>query len=253
MSMITLEHSAVSLIKLGFDEKKFKEVIPYILEPDAIRRYSGPRVLSHFEKIGNDVSWMKFPTRENLKKVNKENIWTLCEHHLAEGYLNSVIGEETQISVYETYNKHLDPVNYIAVKNHLIQDFEFDIFVRQVFDCSRRYMDIYKFNGEQLDGKGMRELVQKLSEYGLYRLAYLVYKESGIVINQQWYDENVKKALEQAYSEDLAEGTYKYMKIPEKINQWITEKDFDHFDEGLIPVEVYDDLYTKVLKKMHTM
>ena len=43
------------------------------------------------------------------------------------------------------------------------------------------------------------------------------------------------------------------MKIPEKINKWITEKDFDHFDEGLIPVEVYDDLYTKVLKKMHTM
>lgn len=82
--MITLEHAAVALLKVGCNEQKFREVIPFLLEPDAIRRYSGPRVLSHFEKIGNDVSWMKFPTREDLKRVNKENIWALCEHHLAD-------------------------------------------------------------------------------------------------------------------------------------------------------------------------
>ena len=82
--MITLEHAAVALLKLGCNEQKFREVIPFILEPDAIRRYTGPRVLSHFEKIGNETSWMKFPTREELKKVNKENIWTLCEHRLVE-------------------------------------------------------------------------------------------------------------------------------------------------------------------------
>ena len=169
------------------------------------------------------------------------------------GYPNSVIGEETKIDVYEMYNKHLDPVNFIAVKNHLIQDVQFDIFIRQVFACSRRYMDIFKFNGEQLDGKRMRELVQKLSEFGLYRLAYLIYKESGIVINQEWYDKNVKSALYETYSEDLAEGTYKYMKIPEKINEWITNKDFTHFDEGIIPVDVYDNMYGNVLKEMHTM
>ena len=84
-------------------------------------------------------------------------------------------------------------------------------------------------------------------------LAYLIYKESGIVINQEWYDKNVKSALYETYSEDLAEGTYKYMKIPEKINEWITNKEFTHFDEGIIPVDVYDNMYGNVLKEMHTM
>ena len=43
------------------------------------------------------------------------------------------------------------------------------------------------------------------------------------------------------------------MKIPEKINEWITNKDFTHFDEGIIPVDVYDNMYGNVLKEMHTM
>lgn len=114
-------------------------------------------------------------------------------------------------------------------------------------------MNIFKFNGETIDGQEMRNLVQKLSEFGFYRLAYMIYQKSGIITNQEWFDNNVKKSLYEVYSSDLAEGTYKYMKIPEKINEWITNKDFTHFNEGLIPVEVYDRMYEEVLEKMHNM
>ena len=47
--------------------------IAYVLIPDAIRRYCGPRQYSHFEEHsdGKDISWMEYPLniKENLDRI----------------------------------------------------------------------------------------------------------------------------------------------------------------------------------------
>lgn len=249
--MITLEHSAITLLKLHGDVEQFREIIPYILEPDALRRYTGPRQYTHFEKLGDDVSWIEFP--DDLKVVNKQNVFDYCKSHLAGEYPKCAIGEETQIDVFEKHNRHLKPLNYIGVKNHLIQDVDFDIFVRQVFDCTKRFKDVYVFDGLVINGQEMRKLVQKVSEFGLYRLAFLIYQTTGIKITQEWYTENVYRSIQKIYSQDLADGTYNYMKIPENMNSWIASADWSHFEEAPLTVEKYDRMYYEVLTKMQSL
>ena len=283
--MITLQHSLVTLFGLRGNEEEFDRQVPYVLIPDAIRRYCGPRPYSHFEETpdGKDISYMHFPI--NLKTLTKENISNEMMH-LGEGYLPCVLGERTHVEMFERTNGDLPTRYYAGVKKHLVQDCIFDDFVREGIglDCSRRYESMYgpeETNGknvgifvfkrpvkskdgktlvgpngkpmvkeEVLDGNGVRKLIADIENQGLYILAYMLHKSYGITANQEWFDKHVKANLDQTYSQDLSDGTYNYMKIPEEINRRITEHDWTHLDEGIIPLEVYEKMYRQVIEEM---
>ncbi len=283
--MITLQHSMVTLFGLRGNEEEFDKEVPYILIPDAIRKYCGPRPYSHFEESpdGKDVSYMHFPL--NLKSVTKDNI-SNEKMHMAEGYRPCVIGEKTHIEVFERTNGDLPPNYYAGAKKHLVQDVIFDEFVREGIglDCSRRFESMYspeettgknvgiyvfkqrvkdqegKFvkgpDGKELredvvlDGVGVRQLIADFENQGVYIQAYMLYKSFGITANQEWFDKHVKANLDKAYSQDLSDGTYKYMKIPEEINKRITDHDWTHLDEGPIPYEDYLRMYERVIAEM---
>ncbi len=283
--MITLQHSLVTLFGLRGDVERFEEEVPYVLAPDAIRRYCGPRPYSHFEETpdGKDISFMHFP--KSLKNVSKENIGNE-RMKLAKGYKPCVLGEKTHIEVFERVNGDLSPLYYSGVKKHLIQDVIFDEFIRERIglDTSRRYesmhipeettgknVGIYTFRRpiktpegkflldskgkrvtetEVLDGEGVRKLIADIENHGVYVLAYMLHKAYGITANQAWFDEHVKKPLEGVYSKDLADGTYQYMRIPEDIDKKITEHDWSSLDEGPIPLEDYIKMYEEVIGEM---
>ena len=283
--MITIQHALVTLFGLRGDEKRFEKEIPYVLIPDAIRRYCGPRPYSHFEETpnGEDISYMHFPL--NLKNLTKDNIGNE-RMHLAKGYKPCVIGETTHIEKFEQTNGDLPADYYAGVKKHLTQDCIFDEFIRHGIglDCSRRFESMYspeETNGknvgiymfdrpiksadgkfvigadgkpitetERLDGNGVRKLIADIENQGVYVLAYILHKSYGITANQEWLDEHIKKPLDKTYSKDLADGTYQYMKIPEEINKRITEHDWTHLDEGIIPLNTYIEMYRKVIEKM---
>ena len=275
--MITLQHSLVTLFGLRGDEKEFERQVPYILIPDAIRRYCGPRPYSHFEETpdGKDISYMHFPI--NLKTLTKENIGNE-RMHLANGYRPCVLGERTHVEKFEQTNGDLPPIYYAGVKKHLVQDVIFDEFVREGIglDCSRRFESMYspeettgknvgiftfsrrvkdpdgktRIVEETLDGNGVRKLIADIENHGLYILAYMLHKSYGITANQEWFDKHVKGLLDETYSKDLSDGTYQYMKIPEEINRRITEHDWTHLDEGIVPYEVYMEMYKKVIEEM---
>ncbi len=286
--MITIQHSLVTLFGLRGDEEEFEKQIPYVLAPDAIRRYCGPRPYSHFEETpdGRDVSYMHFP--RSLKSVTKESIKNE-RMRLADGYKPCVLGEKTHIEVFERVNGDLPPVYYAGVKKHLTQDVIFDEFVRERIglDTSRRYESMYspeKTTGknvgiftfkkpiktqegryifdskgkkltktETIDGEGVRKLIADFENQGVYILAYMIYKAYGITANQSWLDEHVKKPLDRTYSKDLADGTYQYMKIPEDINKKITEHDWSSLEDGPIPLEDYVEMYRRVIGEMPKM
>jgi hypothetical protein len=198
--------------------------------------------------------------------------------YLATGYRPCVLGERTHLEKFEQTNGDLPPMYYSGVKKHLVQDIIFDEFVRSEIglDCSRRFesmyppeettgknVGIYVFtrerkgsNGESLveqetfDGNGVRKFIADFENQGVYILAYMLYKSYGITVNQEWFDKHVKTVLDREYSEDLAKGTYQYMKIPEEINKRITDHDLTHLDEGPIPYENYLRMYERVIAEM---
>jgi hypothetical protein len=283
--MITMQHSLVTLFGLRGDVDAFEKEIGYVLLPDGIRRYCGPRPYSHFEENpeGTDISYMHFPL--NLKTLTKDNIGNE-RMHLAEGYKPCVLGEKTHIEAFERTNGDLPPRYFAGVKKHLIQDVIFDDFIREGIglDCSRKFDSMYSpeettgknvgvflfnrplknnegnflldSNGnpitktETLDGNGVRKLIADIENQGLYILAYMLHESYGITANQEWFDKHVKPALDKEYSEDLANGTYGYMKIPEDINNWITNHDWTHLNDGVLPLKTYTKMYESVIQEM---
>ena len=247
--MITLQHTLVTLMGLRGDEEEIKKEIQYVLLPDAIRRYCGPRQYSHFERAvnGKENSWMTYPS--NLKQLTKEEVDNLPKY-IVKDIKPCVLGETSDINVFEQHNSHLTPEYYAGIKKHLTQDIIFDEFIREKIDCSRMYEDKFFFNGKEYDGKGIRSVIADIENHGTYILAYMLNKSYGITANQEWFDKNVKTSLDREFPEDLSNGTYQYMRIPEEINKRITEGDWSHLNEGLIPYKEYLEMYEKVIKEM---
>ena len=247
--MITLQHTLVTLMGLRGNEREMDEEIQYVLLPDTIRRYCGPRQYSHFEQAydGSDVSWFKYPL--TLKGLTKEEVDRLPKHIVAE-IKKCDLGETTNIRAFEEHNTHLSPKYFAGVKKHLTQDFIFDRFVREKIDCSEMYDGKYVFNGQEYDGKGIRGLIADMEHHGVYVLAYMLNKAYGITANQEWFDKHVKARLDEEYPEELAESAYGFMKIKPEINERITNGDWTHLEEGPLPLEDYVEMYEEVIKEM---
>lgn len=84
----------------------------------------------------------------------------------------------------------------------------------------------------------------------MYVLAYMLNQAYGITANQAWFDKHVKNVLDEKYPQDLSDGTYSYMKIPEIINQRITTGDWNHLDDSIIPYSDYLKMYEEIIKQM---
>lgn len=223
--MLTLQHSLVTFLALDGDIDRFRFIVAYDLLPDAIRRYTGARQTSHFEinSTGTDVSFMKFPLDlKNLTKETSEKI----EGHLAGDIKPCCIGETTQLHVFDQWNKHLPIQYYCGIRMHLIQDYFYDEFIRNIIDCSDKYNDKFIYNGKSIDGTTVRKYVADIEEDGFCILAKEIYDKCGVVTDQAWFDRNVRDIIKTVYSDDLATGTYNYMKIKPEINRVIQTQDW---------------------------
>lgn len=247
--MLTLQHSLITLISVDGDTEKFRDIISYILIPDAIRYYTGARQISHFEENSDkyDVSWMKFPV--NLKKLDRQ---TQIESHLANNIKDCCIGETTIIPAFDKCNEHLPLVYYTGVKLHLTQDFIYDSFIRSYIDCSKKYDNIFIYGKKTLNGKEVKHLITEIEEDGIAILAKWVYEQYNIRANQQWFKENVYDVISRIYSKELADSTYKYMKIREDINDAITTQNWNNVRyNGAIDTGDYLRMYRDILRQTY--
>ena len=247
--MITLQHTLVTLMGLRGNERELDEEVQYVLLPDAIRRFCGPRQYSHFEQAydGSDISWFQYP--QVFKNLTKEEVDRLPKHIVPE-IKKCDLGETTSIETFEKHNSHLNPRYFAGVKKHLTQDYIFDAFIREKIDCSRMYEGKYQFNGQEYDGDGIRAEIAKIEEHGVYVLAYMLNKAYGITANQGWFDKHVKERLDTEYPEEMATSAYGYMKIKPEINERITNGDWSHLNEGLLSYDEYLKMYEDVIKQM---
>lgn len=146
---------------------------------------------------------------------------------------------------------------YKGIYNHLIQDIIFDDFVRQKFDCSRKYEDIFIYKNsmneefiQKLNGVNFRKLLAEIEEFGIYILAYLFSINRNLCINQDWINEKILPILYEEYDKELADNTAKYLNQTDKINYWISSADWTHLDEYIVSYKEYVDLYSEIFNKM---
>lgn len=252
--MNTLQHILVllwqTLEQQNTQEKAiqvFREELPYVLLPDAIRMYGIPRQCCHFEKasFGNDVSWIEFP--ENIKDINRESILDL-KKYLSENILPCHIGEQTRIEMFIEHNQHLPQPNFRGILKHLIQDVEFDRFIREVIDCSQKYNNTYTYKGKSYNGEEIRNVISDIQAYGVFVLMQILYKQYSIIINQEWIDSTVKSVLYECYPQDMAENTCNYMKIDSKINIFNPDCNFIQKESDLY--KSMSDMYKRTITEM---
>ena len=131
--MITKQHTALYFLALTAKRKEgdsyvkcyeeLHEGLAWVLLPDAIRAYIGPRQAGHFEKLpnGTDTSWMKYPAPEVLKSLTKESAQSEIKFHLADGYPKCVIGEQTDVGLFD--QKNWNHKFYHELRIHMLQDY----------------------------------------------------------------------------------------------------------------------------------
>lgn len=220
--MITKQHTLVTylaFVQKGKSVEDFKRAIPWVLLPDAIRMYSGPRPLSHFEATpsGNGTAWMEFPNAETLEILTKENFKDNVAMYMPDiGFPKCVIGEETQIDVFDSHN-YWHP-HFSDIRMHLQQDVVLDKVVRELVDTTKRFSDIFtvNWNSKKIDGNALRKQVAEFENIGFVYLATKVYAATGTLITQQWFEEMVLSPLLQTYSAELTRNTFKYMEVTEE-------------------------------------
>lgn len=258
--MLSIQHVMSMVLATNNDKEYVDKHIASVVFPDAIRAYSGPRGLSHFEK-GTDgsSSYWKFPT--GMKTVTKESVdLSLALDSYLAAAPKAFIGEESDIEAFRKHNRHLPKEMYEGCEAHLKQDIIFDNFIREKIDCKEKYKDRFfiisgKGEREEIDGKTLRNIIANIEQQGVYILAYEIYERTGTLINQQWFDEVVYPALKRDYPEDLAEKTYSYMKIHPMINELITNKDWSKLDKivvGNIRYKDFKKLYNDATNYLHT-
>ena len=251
--MLSIQHvMCLVLYKSSYIRKN--KLVAACLYPDAVRAYTGRREYSHFEmnEERTDVSYMSFPSDLHEKKVEmKKRIY--CTGHLANRISDYALGGDTDFQSFQEHNAHLEKTVKQGIGCHLIQDILYDKFIRENIDCSRKQEDLYVFDQKEMNGKELRELVEEISQYGIYLLAYLLYQQYLIVADQKWLEYHIKPILYDQYPSDLAEKTFSYMKINPEINQKIQKKDWSGMEDGPLTVQDYFDLYQDVVKSLHDM
>ena len=226
------------------------EYLAAVVLPDGIRAYTRQREYSHFEENYNhtDISYLKFP---NMKFITNDYMKQYLPNnsHLAD-IKSYAIGETTKINEFISHNKELPIDTYNGIYDHLIQDYCFDEFIRSKIDCSKKYDGIYKLNNKILNETDVRKLIIDIEQFGIYILSYILNKEYSIITNQDWFDKNIKQILYKNYTEELFNNTYKYITIDDQINDWITNKDWTHLNDGFISYQEYVTFYKSVFKEM---
>lgn len=232
--MKSIQHIMCDIYNSKGDKSKQSNVAALIY-PDAIRGYGLPRPITHFEKASygkNDVSYLKFYPSMKDFTADKVEAYVKENSYLAP-VAKCVIGENTDIDVFKKYNSHLPKIMYEGMLKHAEQDHTFDHFIRFSFNCDDKYDDKFVCEGEQYNGAEFRKIIEDVEQQCVYVLAHDIYKQTGELINQQWFEDNIFPVLREEYPEDLAEKTISFMNIDKDINERITNRDWSGVDKSV--------------------
>lgn len=231
--MITRQHCALTFMVYAAHRKEtkvFQEVVPWLLLPDAIRFFSKGRQVSHFEEaITGEVAYMEFPSAEVLKSLKSESFADSVAMYLPTvGFPQCVIGERTRVDVFDNFN--FEHPYYSTLRIHLVQDIALDELVRhKMVDAQGRFSNRFRIIGSSkcINGKTLRDQIALFESAGFFYLAGKIYKDTGVLLDNDWLEANVHEPLYKAYPEDMAENTWRYIELNEAENERMKSMQFD--------------------------
>ncbi len=254
--MKTLQHTAIyfwalwakhgKLLGVPATYREFHEELPFVLLPDAIRGYIGPRQASHFEMRpdGTANSWMVFPNEQVLKDLSKETSAELVKYSVEPNIPKCVIGEMSCLRSFE--KKNCGHSHFLALRAHMVQDDVLDTVLREeMIDATKRFSDTFisRYNRTiVMDGQQLRQEIEKFENIGFIYLAGKVYEATHELLNRTWFERNVMPALRVAYPTDLADNTFRYMKMSDEMNDRINSLQFEPTEEEVEACPLAEDL-----------
>ena len=232
-----------------------------VTTPDSMRCWSGNRGYSHFtvNPTTKQVSGMVMPTAGT--EVWSEDLVKSAKKFDAGKPGSAVVDEATILEAFWDFNGFTFQ-NFLFYL-HLIQDKCYDRFIRAYIDFSRKYDEnpMFLFNGkaytaDDLRGKGMAKwnddgLLNQLDAQFYVRVAKRYFEKTGIKMNRKWIEEVMKPSFFEAYSQELAEKTIKFISIHDKAEEVITSGCFDE-DCWPLPNNVVDQWIDWMLEDMLT-
>ena len=254
--MLTMNHSATMYLaafrefcKIAKGDKNhaiemtneyFDKNVVVLLLPDAIRMY-GPRQQFHCTEhpITHEISSVRFlTTPDKLKKIK-----SLYKASLQPDIPKCVSDEMSHPETFIAENPEWAESAYVT---HLIQDYSWDKWLRERVDVTERLLDrfVYKTTGEVVDGATFRKELGPIDNVFFQKIAKTIYEESGVLLNQEWFEEHVYKNMLKAYDEELAENTWKYIKLPNleeeiKLPAFIFEHELNCAVEKMVKATTY--------------
>lgn len=223
--MLTMNHTAVYFLKTlrAFEkkteernlvvtkaEKYIDENVTLLILPDAIRMY-GPRQQFHFTEhpFTHEVSSVKFNTTPDSLKGIKDAF----EADLKANIPKCVIDEMSHPEVFAGINPNWAETAY---STHLYQDCAWDKWIREMVNISGRFNDKFSYykNERKVDGATFRQELSSLDNVFFQKIAKQIYAEFSVLLNEDWFEKHVYANFLRDYDKELAENTWKYIKLP---------------------------------------
>ena len=216
--MQAISHSIIYFYKLlrdGYSIKEAEEIfehdIALLLLPDAINLYV-PRNISHFEEhpVTKKISVIQLNTTPNNLVDIEQNIGYFEQKHIPQ----SVIAEKSNLDMFIIINPLWKKTAYYK---HLAQDDTWDNFIKILVDVSGRFHDkfIYRKPKKTVNGTTFRKDLQQLDNAFFLETSKRIFDEYRIKIDNAWFEKHVKEVLFSQYSQELADNTWQFIKLPE--------------------------------------
>ena len=118
----------------------------------------------------------------------------------------------------------------------------------------RFWLTVFICNGKQYDSTTVRGLITAIEDDGIAYLSKYIKDTFNISVNQAWFDENIKPIFYNAYSKELADNTYKYVKVRDDINQALRTGNFKEVKlTKLSSYADYMEMYSLVASECNKM
>lgn len=219
--MLILQHILHDLLSKNTQIEKINDdYLGYLILPDSIRYLTKKRKYSHFERARNEkwnfYSSIKFPEKLTKEEINKSlsTIYDADDFLRIDDHSNCSVGEETSVETFFETNKYLSNDHKQAILTHLLQDIMFDIFVRDIIDCSQRFDDKFKIkisknDCQQYNGSEIRKTILDIEEWGIY---YLL-NRMNLYDNVDYLNNIINSKISNAYKDipNILDNTKKFI------------------------------------------
>ena len=210
----------------GYAESYINQNVAHLLLPKAMELYGEERHTHfiedpHTKQVSAIVIKSNPTNMKNLQFTIEENQEKRTKKPIINGIIHNEIFREKNSEWEETaYSTHLyqDNAWYLWITHRIVENMK---------NYEGKY--IYRRTGEIVGEETLKKNLEELNEIIFQRFFEKIHTEYGILADEKWFEQHVYANLLKNYSKELAEYTWKDIKIPsrqtKKLPDFISEEE----------------------------